>query len=264
MEKKLRIGVVPYMNAKPLIYGLRKHSDSIELKFEVPSLLPEMLNSDQLDVALIPSIEYFRNGNYVIIPEISISSFGAVDSVKIFSKVPIQEIRTAALDKSSLTSCALTKILLKERFHVSPRYSPLNKNYDLAEIHTDAVLVIGDNAMKIIDNGFVTLDLGQAWYEFTGLPFVYAVWVVKKDRRITGINKLLKSAKETGMRFIRHLANEESLRLQFSQERCHNYLTKSIRYNLGKEEIKGLERYYQCAVSLELAPAGVEITFHEE
>jgi hypothetical protein len=82
MTKKLRLGVVPYMNAKPLIYGLNQQTDSIELSFEVPSLLPNMLNNDQIDVAIIPSIEYFRSGNYAIIPDISISSCGAVDSVK--------------------------------------------------------------------------------------------------------------------------------------------------------------------------------------
>ena len=84
MTKKLRIGAVPYMNAKPLIHGLDQYPDEIELVFEVPSLLPNMLNNDQIDVAIIPSIEYFRNGNYAIIPDISIASIGTVESVKIF------------------------------------------------------------------------------------------------------------------------------------------------------------------------------------
>src|SRR5574337_933454 len=176
MTKKLRIGVVPYMNAKPLIYGLNQQRNSIELSFEVPSLLPTMLNNDQIDVAIIPSIEYFRSGNYAIIPDISISSCGAVESVKMFSKVPIQNIRTAALHKSSLTSCVLTKIILKERYHLSPQYTQWNKQYNISGTNADAVLLIGDNAMKVTDNEYVTLDLGQAWFEYTGLPFVYAVW----------------------------------------------------------------------------------------
>src|SRR3989339_134212 len=162
MTKKLRIGAVPYMNAKPLIYGLDQHQDEIELVFEVPSLLPGMLNNDQIDVAIIPSIEYFRNGNYAIIPDISIASIGTVESVKIFSKIPIQNIRSAALDKSSLTSCALTRIILKEQYHLSPQYSQWNKQYDIEGTDTDAVLIIGDNALKIIDNGYITLDLGQS------------------------------------------------------------------------------------------------------
>ncbi|TVL99425.1 MAG: hypothetical protein CV087_18130 [Candidatus Brocadia sp. WS118] len=263
MIKKLRIGVVPYMNAKPLIYGLNQHRDSIELSFEVPALLPAMLNNDQIDVAIIPSIEYFRSGNYAIIPDISIASCGTVESVKIFSKVPIQDIRTAALDKSSLTSCALTKIILKEQYHLTPHYTQWNGQYDISGTPVDAVLLIGDNAMKVTDNEYVTLDLGQAWFEYTGLPFVFAVWVIKKGRRIPGINKLLKGAKEAGILCVKELATTESHRLQLTQERCLKYLTNSIRYNLGKKEIKGLQTFYQHAVSLGLAPEGVDIVFNE-
>ncbi|MBE7446264.1 MAG: menaquinone biosynthesis protein [Planctomycetia bacterium] len=263
MTNKLRLGVVPYMNAKPLIYGLNQQTDSVELLFEVPSLLPNMLNTDQIDVAIIPSIEYFRSGNYAIIPDISISSYGAVDSVKIFSKVPIQDIHSAALDKSSLTSCALTRILFKEHYHLSPHYTQWNKQYDISRTDIDAVLIIGDNAMKVSENGYVTLDLGQAWFEYTGLPFVYALWVVKKGRCVPGINKLLKDAKEAGIRSVKELAAIESHRLQLTHERCLNYLTNSIRYSLGKDEIEGLQSFYEHAVSLGLAPKGVEIVFNE-
>lgn len=263
MTKKLRIGVVPYLNAKPLIYGLDKCTATIELFFEVPSRLPNMLNNDQIDVAIIPSIEYFRNGDYAIIPGIAIASTGTVESVKIFSKVPIQDIRSAALDKSSLTSCALTKIILKEKYHLSPHYTQLNGQYDVSATDADAALIIGDNALKIIDNGYVTLDLGQSWLEFTGLPFVYALWVVKGGRHIPKINNLLKSTKEAGVRMVTALATAESQRLHLPYERCLNYLTNVIHYNLGKAELEGLLKFYQYAVSLDLAPRGVEILFNE-
>lgn len=263
MTKKLRIGVVPYMNAKPLIYTLTQQTDSVELLFEVPSLLPEMLNNDHIDVAIIPSIEYFRNGNYAIIPNISLSSLGTVESVKIFSKVPIQNIRTAALDKSSLTSCTLTKILFKEYYHLSPQYTSWNNQYDISHTDTDAVLIIGDNAMRAIDNGYFTLDLGQAWFEYTGLPFVYAIWAVKKTHRMPDINILLQSAKECGMKLVKTIAADESQRLRFPYEKCLNYLTNSMKYNLGKNEIKGLQTFYHYAVSLGLAPQGVKIVFNE-
>ncbi len=262
MSKKLRVGVVPYMNAKPLIYGLGQGNGAVELVFEVPALLPGMLDSGHIDVSLIPSIEYFRNGNFAMIPDISISSIGEVESVKLFSKVPVQDVRSAALDKSSLTSCALTRILLKERYRLSPRYSSWNSQGDVSTSGADAVLIIGDNAMKVVENGYFTLDLGKAWYEFTGLPFVFAVWAVKKDRHIAGINKMLKDAKDAGMRSVAALAEAESKRLQFPVERCRNYLTNSIRYNLGKDEIQGLRAFYQQAVKLGLAPDGVEIVFH--
>ncbi len=261
--KKLRIGVVPYMNAKPLIYELSQHADSIELTLEVPALLSDMLNRDRIDVALIPSIEYFRNGNYAIIPDISISSTGAVESVKIFSKVPMKDIRTIALDKSSLTSSTLTKVIFHELYHINPQYTQWNNQYNISHTGADAALIIGDNAMKVNDNGYITLDLGQAWFEYTGLPFVYAVWVVKKDHHIPGLNNLLKRAKEAGARLINTLAAAESQRLQLPKERCLYYLTNSIRYNLSNDEIKGLQAFYRYAVSLALAPKGVEIIFNE-
>ena len=263
MSKKLRMGVVPYMNAKPLIYGLNQHADSLELTFEVPSLLPNMLNNNQIDVALIPSIEYFRNGNYAIIPDISISAIGTVESVKIFSKVPLHAIHTVALDKSSLTSCALTRIILKEQYHLTPRYTSWNKHDDISQADTDAVLIIGDNAMKVADNGYFTLDLGLAWFEYTGLPFVFAVWVVKRGCHISGINALLKNARDTGMRSVETIAVAESQRLQLPRERCFYYLTKSIRYHLGEDEIKGLQTFYHHATSLGLAPKGAEVVFNE-
>ena len=262
MKKKLRIGVVPYMNAKPLIYGLNKMSDAVELVFEVPSLLPNMLNSGHVDVSLIPSIEYFRNGGYAVIPGISISSLGAVESVKVFSNTPFQDIRTVALDKSSLTSCALTRIILHEKFRLSPSYTPWNAAYNVASAGADAVLVIGDNAMRVNENGYFTLDLGQAWFDYTGLPFVYALWAVKKDSHVPGINNLLKEAKESGIRSVKTVALSESKRTQLTREQCLRYLTRSIRYDLGDEEIKGLQTFYQYAVSLGLAPEGREVVFN--
>ncbi|HHT9106176.1 MAG TPA: menaquinone biosynthetic enzyme MqnA/MqnD family protein [Candidatus Wujingus californicus] len=263
MINKIRIGVVPYLNAKPLIYGLTHKTESIEFVFEAPSLLPGMLNNDQIDVALIPAIEYFRNDNCAIIPDISISSVGTVESVKIFSKVPLQDVHTIALDKSSSTSSALTRIIFSEYMHVFPQYTQWNKQCDISQTNTDAVLLIGDNAMKVMDNGYFTLDLGQAWFEYTGLPFVYAVWVVKRNNHITGINNLLKTARESGIKSINTIAVNESSRIQLTKERCLNYLTNSIRYYLGKEEIRGLQTFYDYAVALGLAPKGVEIVFND-
>jgi len=260
--KKLRIGVVPYMNAKPLIYGLDRHPEVNDLRFEVPSLLPEMLNNDQIDVAIIPSIEYFRNGNYAIIPDISISSAGAVESVKIFSRVPLQDVKSIALDKSSCTSSTLAKIIFQEHYHLSPQYTQWNKQYDISAAQTDAVLIIGDNAMKVIDNGYTVLDLGQAWYEYTGLPFVYAFWAVKRERYIPGINDLLKNAKEAGIRSVRSLATAESQRLQLSEDTCMHYLTRAIQYNFGDKELEGLKTFYHHAAALGLAPKGVKIVFN--
>jgi len=263
MTGNIKIGVVPYMNAKPLIYGLEQKKNSVELHYAVPALLPQMLIDDYVDVAMIPSIEYFRKGSLAIIPEIAITSQQAVESVKIFSKVPLKDIKTVALDKNSLTSRTLTKIILSKRYHISPGYTHWNNRYDISSTECDAVLLIGDNAMKVTKDRYESLDLGQAWYEYTWLPFVYAVWAVKHGRKIHGLNKLLKSAKENGVHMAKLLARDESIRLGLSQETCYRYLTESISYDFGENEIKGLSTFYKHAVDLELAPEGMGIIFND-
>ncbi|QQR67660.1 MAG: hypothetical protein IPI25_05505 [Candidatus Brocadia sp.] len=157
----------------------------------------------------------------------------------------------------------MTKIIFKEQYQRTHYYRPWDNRDDIFGANIDAVLLIGDNAMKMNEDEYITLDLGQAWFEYTGLPFVYAVWVVKKGHHIPGINKLLRDAKEAGIRSVKALATIESQRLQLTQERCQKYLTNSIRYNLGKEEIKGLQTFYQHATSLGLAPEGMEIVLNK-
>src|SRR5262249_38702394 len=118
METRIRIGAVNYLNTKPLIYDLDRLAPSAELILDFPSRLADLLATDELDVALIPVIEYFRAGNYSIVPNISIASRGTVMSVTLFSRVPWDAIRRIALDEGSRTSAALAHVLLRERYRV--------------------------------------------------------------------------------------------------------------------------------------------------
>ncbi len=262
---KLKIGVVPYMNAKPLIYGLEKQSDKIDLLYGVPSVLPEKLEKDELDVVLMPSVNYFRNNGYKIIPGSSISSNGPVESVKLFIKTPtIEKIKVVALDKDSLTSCVLTKIILWKKYSLKPEFITLEDKGKIYNGHADAFLVIGDDALKLQEDDFTVLDLGQEWKELTGLPFVYAFWITRSKSKLHGVGKLLTDAKEHGLKSLNEIASLEAERLELGKDRCLRYLEESIRYNLGEQEIKGLESFYNYALEMGEVSEGIKIEFYNE
>ncbi len=263
---KLKIGVVPYMNAKPLIYGLEKQSDKIDLLYGVPSVLPKKLEKDELDVVLMPSVNYFRGSNgYKIIPGSSISSSGPVESVKLFIKAPaIEKIKVVALDKDSLTSCVLTKIILWKRYSLKPEFITLEDKSKIYNGRADAFLIIGDDALKLQEEGFTVLDLGQEWKELTGLPFVYAFWITRSKSKLHGVGKLLTEAKEHGLESLNEIACLEAERLKLGKDRCLQYLKESIRYNLGEQEIKGLESFYNYALEMGEVSEGIKIEFYNE
>ncbi|ODS33105.1 MAG: hypothetical protein SCARUB_01729 [Candidatus Scalindua rubra] len=262
---KLKIGVVPYMNAKPLIYGLQEQTDKIDLVYGAPATLPKMLENDDLDVILMPSVSYFRSTGYKIIPGSSISSNGLVESVKLFIKTPsIKKTKVVALDKDSLTSCVLTKIILWERYSLKPEYITLEDKRKIYNEYADAFLVIGDDAMKIKEEGFITLDLGQEWNELVGLPFVYAVWVTKLKSRLQGLDKLLIDAKERGLKSVNEIADIEAKRLKLEKGYCLRYLKESIKYNLGEQEIRGLKSFYDYALEMGAVKEGIKIEFYNE
>src|SRR5947209_16845523 len=150
----IRIGAVNYLNTKPLIHELDRLAPHAQLVLDYPSRLAEDLEAGRLDVALIPAIEYFRAGTYRLIPDIAIASHGPVLSVTLFSRRPWSEIRRVALDEGSRTSAALVQILLRLRHGVHPEFVPLPLDRNAEDLDTDAVLLIGDRAMRACLPGF--------------------------------------------------------------------------------------------------------------
>src|ERR1043166_6541540 len=195
----IRIGAVSYLNTKPLIYDLEKLAPEAELILEPPSKLADHLAQELLEVALIPIIEYFRSGEYTIVPNIAIASRGPVLSVTLFSKVPWTEIRRVALDVGSRTSAALTQILLRNCYGVRPEVVPLPIDRAAEEADADAVLLIGDRAMRACLPGFrFAFDLGQEWHDWTALPFVYAAWAVRPGVDLGSVLDAFHEAKQIG------------------------------------------------------------------
>lgn len=261
----LRVGAVNYLNTKPLIKHLPRLAPEIDLVLDVPSQLALDLTEGRLDIALIPSVEYFRAGpgNYTILPNVSISSYGPVMSVKLCSRVPFGEIKRMTVDEGSCTSVALNQILLHHLFGISPASEPLPLHKQPGESTADAVLVIGDRAMRVPDGSYpYTLDLGYEWSRWTGLPFVFAFWAVADG--IKPPPKLLRAfvkAKELGRPDIAEICDAEAKRLNIDEVRCRYYLEHVIRHDFGPDELEGLKRFYELAVERGLAPEGVSCVF---
>ena len=268
-KSRVRIGAVSFLNTKPLIYSLLQPTSSnteFELSVHVPSRLAELLKVGSIDVGLIPTIEYFRASeegpsSYRIIPDISISSHGAVRSIQLLSRVPIPQIRSVGLDTGSRTSHALLRIVLTEKYGLQPTFSASPPSIELRSADTDAVLRIGDAALRQLDSAPYSVDLGAEWNELTGLPFVYACWVASGDIDFGKAVQILQEAKEVSVKQIPEIARVEAKAMGLPETLCNDYLTNRISYNLGDTEIAGLNRFYELAQKYGLAPPRVSLNF---
>lgn len=264
MNERIRIGAVSYLNTKPLIFELEALAPQAELILDHPSRLADQLANSDLDVALIPMIEYFRAGTYRLVPNIAIASNGPVLSVTLFSRTPWQEIRRVALDEGSRTSAALTQILLRRKYGVHPDVCPLPVDRAAEEADADAVLLIGDRAMHACLPGFrYAFDLGQEWHDWTGLPFVYAAWAVREGVELGGVLDALHEAKRRGQENVGPIAAREAPHLGLDAGFCRRYLANIIRFDLGPRELAGLHHYYMLASELGLARRGVNVQLYE-
>jgi chorismate dehydratase len=266
MPGLLRVGAVSYLNAKPLYYRLEERSRAVALSMDLPSRLASRLASGDLDVALIPSVEYLRGAarGYEILPGFAIAARGAVRSVKLFSRVPFDRIDRLALDEGSRTSQALTRVWLDAAHGVRPsRIESLPMGVSALESTADAVLVIGDRAMKVPDAPFHSVvDLAEAWNVLTGLPFVFALWVVRPGLDLGDLPDILDRCRVDGLAHAADLASTFGPKLGLEFDACLEYLTRVLSYDLGDLEIAGLRQFARMAASLDLAPQGVDLVFH--
>jgi chorismate dehydratase len=263
MDNPIRVGAVNYLNTKPLICDLDLLAPNAELVLDAPSRLADRLAAGELDVALIPVIEYFRSVSYTIVPDVSIATRGPVLSVTLFSRTPWADIRRVALDAGSRTSAALAQIILRKRYGVHPDALPLPLDADAEDADADAVLLIGDRAMRACLPGFDhAYDLGQEWYDWTGLPFVYAVWAVRPGVDLCGVDAALIEAKRRGLARAGQIAHREAPHLGLDAGFCRRYLANILHFDLGSREQAGLHHYYMLACELGLAPRGVSLEYY--
>ncbi|HTU24467.1 MAG TPA: menaquinone biosynthesis protein [Pirellulales bacterium] len=260
MDRKLRAGAVSYLNTKPLIYEWERFAPGVELVLDHPSRLADELAADRLDVALIPSIEFFQNPGYRIVSDACIACRGPVLSVKLFGRRPVEQIRSLALDVGSRTSAALVQILLHERFGLRPVLEPLPIGAGLADTAADAVLLIGDRAMQSPPGRFEFVwDLGDQWCRWAELPFVFAMWTTRLGTELGHLDAALCGARDAGVGHLQEIAEREAPALGLTGPQCLSYLRDNLYFYLGPRELRGLELFHRHAARLGLAPEGVDL-----
>ncbi len=258
----MRIGAVNYLNSKPLIEALDELVPESELILDYPSRLADDLEAGHLDVALIPSIEFLRNPEYQIVTDSCVATHGPVMSVKLFSRVPMGEIKTLALDEGSRTSAALSRIMLHERCGVIPSLEPLPLEKDCEFTQADAILLIGDRAIHSPLGEFVEVwDLGEEWLKWTGLPFVFAIWATRKGTELGPIINSICRARNLGINKLEEIARREAPKLGIEFETAHEYLVKNLYFCLGAAEKNGLKLFQKLALEMGLIQERVELDF---
>ncbi|HEY2759716.1 MAG TPA: menaquinone biosynthesis protein, partial [Pirellulales bacterium] len=231
-----------------------------DLQFDLPSRLADDLSSGRLDVGLIPSIEFFHQPDYSIVSDACIACRGPVLSVKLFSRVPVANVRTLALDEGSRTSAALIRILLKERYDLEPITEPLRIDASIDDTTADAVLLIGDRAIHSPARKFAEVwDLGDQWCRWSGLPFVFAMWVARAGVDVHRLERALADARDCGVANLEQIAAAEAAPLGLTVPQCLAYLRDNLHFYLGERERRGLELFYRKAAEHGLAPAGREL-----
>lgn len=240
-ENKIRVGVVNYLNTKPLMYGLQMPpiSGQIELVADYPARLVDMLVNDQIDVGLIPVVAIPQLPSYHIIGNYCIGTEGEIASVALFSEVPMHEIKKVWLDYQSRSSVALLKWLMKEYWGINPEIvQAADESYRKEIKGTTAGLVIGDRALEQRKISTFIYDLGSEWRSITGLPFVFAAWISKKELPEAFI-KLFDEANAAGLQHIDEIVAANP----FDLYDLKKYYTLHLSYELNESKRKGLSYF---------------------
>jgi len=263
-QTRIRIGAVGYLNARPLVYGL-EHSTRFSVRQDVPARCAELLHADEIDLGLIPSIEYLRGPrSYAIVPDLAVASRGPVASVALYTRKEPRDIRSIALDTTSRTSVALTQVAARHAFRIEPTLIPMAPDLPSMLASADAALIIGDRAL-FLDHGAEgarKIDLGELWTDATGLPFVYAFWAGRP--RVIGPDDVtaLWRARDAGVANVGVLAARCFPDDEARRAIVEPYLRNNICYALGAAEIEGLTTFYRYAAELGLVNFDGELRFH--
>ena len=250
----IRVGIVDYLNSKPLAWGLLtgEAGEAFEPLPDSPARVADSLRAGDIDVGLIPSIEYQRIPDLAILPGLCVASQREVRSVLLLSTAPIAAIRSVALDTSSRTSAVLAQILFRERWGIDPELRPLAPDPDRMLQEHDAALVIGDPALHVDRGPYLIFDLAREWYDLTGLPFVFAFWAARAGLEAPGagtgeLQRAFEASLAAGRRDLGRIVSEASSALGLPESELETYLTQNLSFTLGGAELAGLEEYYRRA-----------------
>ena len=259
VSTRLRLGVVSYLNAEPLVFGLEKDPAFVLVR-DRPARIAALLAEGRVDLGMIPSAAY-ADGDYAIVPGVAIASRGPVRSVRVYHRGPLADARRVALDTSSRTSVVLAQVLLREILGREPEYVRSEPDLDVMLAQSDAALMIGDPALYRPAD-VPSLDLGEEWTRRTGLPFVYAFWAGPVGAVSAEKVARLQQALAQGLRALPEIASSYNGLGAQRAALNEGYLRANIHYGFGPEEQAGLREFYRRAHEQGLIPRVPELRLH--
>lgn len=271
--QRVRLGSVNYLNARPLIAGLGGPDDArFTVRCDPPSRCAALLEDGAIDLGLIPTIAYHDRPDDCIVPGVSIASEGPVASVAVFTRRPIAEVTSLALDTSSRTSVALTRIMCRRRFGISPSFARHSPDLPAMLAAYDAALVIGDPALfadldavsAAVGAPVGKIDLGALWTEMTGLPFVWAFWAGRPGAAPPDVVRALQATRDAGVAQSDALADAYVAGTPAWQPLARTYLRQHIQFGLTPRMLDGLATYYREAAAAGVIAAPGTPQFYQE
>src|ERR1700678_4457670 len=289
--RKLRISIVEYLNTAPLVWGFTDGplAGKYELSFTVPSQCAEALRRGDVDLAIIPSIEYQRIDNLVVMPGISVAAKDEVRSLLVVAEKPIELAKRIALDNSSRATQALVKILADGLWNIHPEFVEAAPDASEMLKTADAALIIGDHALRIAMKmealaakvasgedcckgdpedmpvpGFETTfvyDVAYQWSEMTGKPCVLAIWAGRPEVMTPEVVADFEASKQFGVSHLRDIGEAAAIKLDMPARELERYLSENIHFGLEPEYLEGLGWYYEKAAALGLIPRNKPLQF---
>ncbi|MCP4707311.1 MAG: menaquinone biosynthesis protein [Planctomycetes bacterium] len=249
---------VSYFNTRPLIHNLDQNP-LINLKVAPPAQLAQTINKGLAHAALIPSIDYqLSQRQWIILPVAAIGTRREVLTVRIFSCLPIDQIQILYCDTESHTSVALVQIIWHLMFNKKLTIKPLTTESSALP----AVLLIGDKVIPHLNHWPYEFDLGHAWTEITGLPFVFAFWAAPADQKLDELIEILKNSYQQGVAHIEQIVDKYAAQHGLQPELAHKYLTENLCFEFNQPQKLALEKFYQLAHQLKITPKCRPLQFY--
>jgi chorismate dehydratase len=270
--KRLRISAISYLNTAPLMWDF-EHGDgnaasAFDISYTVPSQCAADLATGSADIGIIPAAAYASVPGLAVLPGVAIASRRPVRSILLVSRVPLDRIRSVALDTSSLTSVALAKVLFAKWWGPGRTFTPMAPDLEKMLKAHDASLMIGDPALKVDRSRFLCYDLAEEWIRLTGKPFVFAFWAVRQAALTIAPPALdlataFQESRDHGLQTdnLQRIAREWAPRLGLSEADVITYLTENIYYDLDTACLDGLQLFYRYAEECGALPAAPSLRF---
>ena len=258
-----KVSVVQYLNAVPLVWGMLKgiQQGRYALEFTTPAACADAVRLGKADLGIIPSIEYQRLDRAQVLSGISIAAKEEVKSVLLLSKVPIEKVQTVAVDNSSRTSAALLRILMRKFYSRWVNVVPSAPKPAQMLKRAEAALIIGDPALTYDGQVPEVYDLAAEWKKFTGLPFVFALWVGREEAKVGRYRRDFEDSRDYGLAHIDVIAAEYAPKLNMQPPGVKAYLTQNVDYSLDEENRKGLRLFYKLAREAGIIPVEKDLYF---